>query len=147
MAEALTRKEIIQAIWNKVMGKIGHANISGIGDGTVSGAIASLNSKISYDFTNAKYLMGTANAVRRGNVVTITYTGDWKEGTPANNIGTIATLPENFIPAVRCQTVCIPFNNIQIIIDTSGNILAHNYGSAIAAQSAGRFLLTYVAKD
>lgn len=43
MAEALTRKEIIQAVWNKFRGIIGNKDISGIGDGTVTGAIAGLN--------------------------------------------------------------------------------------------------------
>lgn len=46
MAEALTRKEIIRAVWNKFRGIIGNKDISGIGDGTVTGAIAGLNGNI-----------------------------------------------------------------------------------------------------
>lgn len=45
MAEALTRKQIIQAVWNKFKAIIGNKDISGIGDGTVTGAIAGLNGK------------------------------------------------------------------------------------------------------
>ena len=43
MAEALTRKQIIQAVWNKFKAIIGNHDISGIGDGTVTGALAGLN--------------------------------------------------------------------------------------------------------
>lgn len=46
MAEALTRKQVIQAVWNKFKAIIGNKDISGIGDGTVTGAIAGLNGKI-----------------------------------------------------------------------------------------------------
>lgn len=43
MATALTLKQAIAAVWQKFMGVIGYADISGIGDGTVKGAIAGLN--------------------------------------------------------------------------------------------------------
>ena len=46
MAEALTRKQIIQAVWNKFKAIIGNKDISGIGDGTVTGAIAGLNGNL-----------------------------------------------------------------------------------------------------
>ena len=46
MAEALTRKQIIQAVWNKFKAIIGNKDISGIGDGTVKGAIAGLNGNL-----------------------------------------------------------------------------------------------------
>lgn len=43
MAEALTRKQVIQAVWNKFKAIIGNKDISGIGDGTVTGALVGLN--------------------------------------------------------------------------------------------------------
>ena len=43
MATALTLKQAIAAVWQKFVGVIGYADISGIGDGTVKGAIAGLN--------------------------------------------------------------------------------------------------------
>ena len=46
MATALTLKQAIAAVWQKFMGVIGYADISGIGDGTVKGAIAGLNGKL-----------------------------------------------------------------------------------------------------
>lgn len=46
MATALTLKQAIAAVWQKFMGVIGYADISGIGDGTIKGAIAGLNGKI-----------------------------------------------------------------------------------------------------
>ena len=46
MAEALTRKQIIQAVWNKFKAIIGNHDISGMGDGTVTGALAGLNGNI-----------------------------------------------------------------------------------------------------
>lgn len=46
MATALTLKQAIAAVWQKFMGVIGYADISGIGDGTVKGAIAGLNGNI-----------------------------------------------------------------------------------------------------
>lgn len=49
MATALTLKQAIAAVWQKFMGVIGYADISGIGDGTVKGAIAGLNGKFVYE--------------------------------------------------------------------------------------------------
>lgn len=46
MATALTLKQAIAAVWQKFMGVIGYADISGIGDGTVKGAIVGLNGNI-----------------------------------------------------------------------------------------------------
>ena len=46
MAEALTRKQVIQAVWNKFKAIIGNKDISGIGDGTVTGALVGLNGKL-----------------------------------------------------------------------------------------------------
>ena len=74
MAEALTRKQIIQAVWNKFKAIIGNKDISGIGDGTVTGAIAGLNGKLndkikminakiktdSYGQCNLQYLVGNS---------------------------------------------------------------------------------------
>ena len=51
MATALTLKQAIAAVWQKFMGVIGYADISGIGDGTVKGAIAGLNGKSQMYFT------------------------------------------------------------------------------------------------
>lgn len=45
MATALTLKQAIAAVWQKFMGVIGYADISGIGDGTVTGALVGLNGK------------------------------------------------------------------------------------------------------
>lgn len=49
MATALTLKQAIAAVWQKFMGVIGYADISGIGDGTVKGAIVGLNGKFVYE--------------------------------------------------------------------------------------------------
>ena len=46
MATALTLKQAIAAVWQKFMGVIGYADISGIGDGTIKGAIAGLNGNL-----------------------------------------------------------------------------------------------------
>ncbi len=46
MAEALTRKQVIQAVWNKFKAIIGNKDISGIGDGTVTGALVGLNGNL-----------------------------------------------------------------------------------------------------
>ncbi len=55
MAEALTRKQVIQAVWNKFKAIIGNKDISGIGDGTVTGALVGLNGKlISYTAPNTE---------------------------------------------------------------------------------------------
>ena len=59
MAEALTRKQVIQAVWNKFKAIIGNKDISGIGDGTVTGAIAGLNGKLkTQSFTASVILPG-----------------------------------------------------------------------------------------
>lgn len=74
MATALTLKQAIAAVWQKFMGVIGYADISGIGDGTIKGAIAGLNGKIndkikminakiktdSYGQCNLQYLVGNS---------------------------------------------------------------------------------------
>ncbi len=59
MATALTLKQAIAAVWQKFMGVIGYADISGIGDGTVKGAIAGLNGKLkTQSFTASVILPG-----------------------------------------------------------------------------------------
>lgn len=42
----LTKKEMVAAIWKKFKGIIGTKDISGMGDGTVTGAITELNSNL-----------------------------------------------------------------------------------------------------
>lgn len=42
----LSKKEIIQAVWSKIKGILGTNDISEIGDGTVTGAISSINSNL-----------------------------------------------------------------------------------------------------
>lgn len=49
----LSKKEIIQAVWNKIKGILGTNDISKIGDGTVTGAISSMNSNL-----NNQYVQG-----------------------------------------------------------------------------------------
>lgn len=53
MATALTLKQAIAAVWQKFMGVIGYEDISGIGDGTVTGAIAGLNGNLKIKQTYA----------------------------------------------------------------------------------------------
>ena len=74
MAEALTRKQVIQAVWNKFKAIIGNKDISGIGDGTVTGALVGLNGNINdkikminakiktdpYGQCNLQYLVGNS---------------------------------------------------------------------------------------
>lgn len=65
MATALTLKQAIAAVWQKFMGVIGYADISGIGDGTVKGAIAGLNGKIKTQYFTARINLPAGGA---GNV-------------------------------------------------------------------------------
>lgn len=74
MAEALTRKQIIQAVWNKFKAIIGNHDISGIGDGTVTGALAGLNGNTilykQFDNSNISgsghFVVGATNKVPPG---------------------------------------------------------------------------------
>lgn len=74
MAEALTRKQVIQAVWNKFKAIIGNKDISGIGDGTVTGALVGLNGKTIFykQFDNSNisgsghFVVGATNKVPPG---------------------------------------------------------------------------------
>lgn len=83
MAEALTRKQAIAAVWQKFMGVIGYADISGIGDGTVKGAIAGLNGNYAeYNYDNA---VCQDTGIVTGNVISIPETGTYLIWASAKN--------------------------------------------------------------
>ena len=62
----LSKKEIIQAVWSKIKGILGTNDISEIGDGTVTGAISSINSNITL-----KTLEGTGCSVSYNSAIVL----------------------------------------------------------------------------
>lgn len=72
MATALTLKQAIAAVWQKFMGVIGYADISGIGDGTVKGAIAGLNGNMILARTGTIAGSGSIDfAVSQGTIIAV----------------------------------------------------------------------------
>lgn len=80
MAEALTRKQIIQAVWNKFKAIIGNHDISGIGDGTVTGALAGLNGNYKKQYVQGG-LVTTSNLNNYFRSTHITFEIPYKTGT------------------------------------------------------------------
>ena len=88
MATALTLKQAIAAVWQKFMGVIGYADISGIGDGTVKGAIAGLNGKIKHQFVQGG-LIATSNVNNYFRSAHVTFETPYKTGTKPNVVATV----------------------------------------------------------
>lgn len=93
MAEALTRKQIIQAVWNKFKAIIGNHDISGIGDGTVTGALAGLNGN------STEYLSSNLILERHGKTKILIFAGC----TYADFLS--ADIPAAELPAVMANSV------------------------------------------
>lgn len=89
MAEALTRKQVIQAVWNKFKAIIGNKDISGIGDGTVTGALVGLNG----NYAEYNYGGGVCQNEGQvtGNTITISESGTYLIWASAKNTGTSST--------------------------------------------------------
>ena len=87
MATALTLKQAIAAVWQKFMGVIGYEDISGIGDGTVKGAIAGLNGNIKHQFIQGG-LIGTNNVNDYFRSAHVTFETPYKTGTKPNVVAT-----------------------------------------------------------
>lgn len=88
--------------------------------------------------------MSQATLKKRGNVVTLTYPGDWKAGTPAGNLGTIYTLPDGFAPPEACVTMTLPVLDILITVRSNGEVIGWNYSNALSTATLGRFTVTWV---
>lgn len=93
MATALTLKQAIAAVWQKFMGVIGYADISGIGDGTVKGAIAGLNGN------STEYLSSNLILERHGKTKILIFAGC----TYADFLS--ADIPAAELPAVMANSV------------------------------------------
>ena len=98
MAEALTRKQIIQAVWNKFKAIIGNHDISGIGDGTVTGALAGLNGNIKHQFIQGG-LIGTNNVNDYFRSAHVTFETPYKTGTKPNVVATVRNYGNTAIDA------------------------------------------------
>lgn len=117
MATALTLKQAIAAVWQKFMGVIGYADISGIGDGTIKGAIAGLNGNMEW---SEPVSLGTCLGV----IMTYRYNAKFVEihygGTLQGGIGfTLNSNGYEFPTAM--PTELLPDSNIQEAIFCPGN--------------------------
>ena len=124
MAEALTRKQVIQAVWNKFKAIIGNKDISGIGDGTVTGAIAGLNGKTfkliySYSFWNVYLTIYGCDYLRYFCV----------KGTPENTFNTNTTL--------STRPECEPVTGYTEFAEANGRTISFGAGGEIKATGAG----------
>ena len=133
MAEALTRKQIIQAVWNKFKAIIGNHDISGIGDGTVTGALAGLNGKL----TIQTYTADGINAWKFNDLCLgmVTKTFATKEAiSPWGGQRTIGNISNaDFRPPYEVHCPCVGVNAedgvtypLRIIINSSGAIVVQN---------------------
>ena len=136
----LTSGETHASIFSKVstifknvrwlLSKMGTTDISSIGNGTVTGALSTLNSNMNHlteediSFTE-NVQSGTIYAHKNGNCVTITA---WSQATQklgtSSLYATIAILPQQYIPNYSLLTYCCINNDIlcQIIIGNDGYV-------------------------
>lgn len=98
MAAALTIKQAIAAVWQKFMGVIGYADISGIGDGTVTGALVGLNGKIKHQFVQGG-LIATSNVNNYFRSAHVTFETPYKTGTKPNVVATVRNYGNTAIDA------------------------------------------------
>ena len=97
-----------------------------------------MNTEIDTDYT-----YGKIKIYKNGNVVTVSYLGDWI-GVPAGNVGVIYNLPPEYRPANDVVCCLGPYFDLQLAIYAVGSISVYNYGAEISSQAPGRFILTYV---
>lgn len=114
-----------------------NSNLENIGE-EVAGLNGKMNTEIDTDYTNDKIMI-----YKNGNVVTLSYMGDWI-GMPAGSVGVIYNLPPEYRPANNVVCHPGPYFDLQIAIYTGGAISVYNYGTEISTQTPGRFTLTYV---
>lgn len=122
MATALTLKQAIAAVWQKFMGVIGYADISGIGDGTVKGAIAGLNGNMNWsDAITLGSTYGIEMKYRyNAKFVEIQYGGTLPDGVGfggGTNGYEFPSMPEEFLPASNIrQPIFCPGNGNKLCI-------------------------------
>ena len=81
---------------------------------------------------------------KKGNTVTMSYTGDVNGNIPPGDMGNLFTLPEEYRPPYIAVAFAGPRTNIQVRVNLDGSVNFYNYGDAISTLSAARFTLTYV---
>lgn len=142
-----------------LLSKMGTTDISTLGDGTVTGALSTLNSNMNHlteediSFTE-NVQSGTIYAHKNGNCVTITA---WSQATQklgtSSLYATIAILPQQYIPNYSLLTYCCINNDIlcQIIIGNDGYVkigyslsLTNNASCDIPNGMSIYFAITYV---
>lgn len=122
MATALTLKQAIAAVWQKFMGVIGYADISGIGDGTVKGAIAGLNGNMNWsDAITLGSTYGIEMKYRyNAKFVEIQYGGTLPDGVgfgAGTNGYEFPSMPEEFLPGSNIrQPIFCPGNGNKLCI-------------------------------
>lgn len=101
------------------------------------------------EYTN-EYLVAPVRFTKKNGIVSVTYNGDWKVGTPKGDIGILFNVDKKFRPTVTVYALCLRTSGetyIQIIIKENGDISAYNYGPEVTELSAGRFSTCYVSKS
>lgn len=165
----ITSGETHKSLFNKIstavknvrwlLSKMGTTDISSLGDGTVTGALSTLNSNMNHlteediSFTE-NVQSGTIYAHKNGNCVTITA---WSQATQklgtSSLYATIAILPQQYIPNYSLLTYCCINNDIlcQIIIGNDGYVkigyslsLTNNASCDIPNGMSIYFAITYV---
>lgn len=104
---------------------------------------------VSRKIYTSDYLVSPVVVSKRCGVVSVSYTGNWKSGTPVGDIGTLFVLDGIYFPDSRYIVMCSPWDDthIQISIAEDGAVSAYNYGGQITSLRSGRFSVAYVAKN
>lgn len=122
----LSKKEIIQAVWSKIKGILGTNDISEIGDGTVTGAISSINSNLKKNYVQGgvattKNLNGYFRSVR------VVYPIKYKT---VPNIAATVVNNQNTATDARVTTLIKNVSNTGVDVfvgDPEGAIDTYNY--------------------
>ena len=147
-AKRVTWAQIISLIKEKL--NIGNTSLSGIGDGTITGAIKQnaddidgLNGKSEMRLTH-EYFTTDILVHKKGNTVTMSYFSDVNGNIPTGDMGNLFTLLEEYRPPYVVVAFTGPKTSIQVRVGTDGKVNFYNYGDAITQQTTARFTLTYV---
>ena len=135
---------------NGINQRLGNTDISGVGDGTITGAISMQNINFSTK-TATVNLTGYSvplKLMRSGNIVVATASGNFSSLASKISVK-IGDIPTGYIPYTSVQTNTSPQNlaNILISIAENGYIEAYNYNTEITTATAAKIMMVWGTKD
>ncbi len=130
---------------------LGNTSISSIGDGTVTGAISTLNSRTTLEsvtLTGSQYWSGSlpsSYSYKFGRIVVLYIIGTSSDTpVPVGGYHNVGHTSEPPLDVTSVQFTTASGYKIVIRVETSGDIVIYNYESSAANISGGGFIITYI---